>query len=105
MYGATSSRPCAIRRQKGLSAQATAELAGLFGLPEGEEVLESFACALVQTYGCQHNELTPTREVRSRTSAFALVEDTPPPADTTRSCLCVRKDKAPVWTRARTTAM
>ena len=33
-------------------------------------MLESFACALVQTYGCQHNGLTPTREVRSCTPAM-----------------------------------
>ena len=33
-------------------------------------MLESFACALVQMYGCQHNGLTPTREVRSCTPAM-----------------------------------
>ena len=53
--------------------QAAGELAGLFGLPAGEEVLESFACALVQTYGCQHNALTPPREARRRRARRSLV--------------------------------
>ncbi len=48
----------------GGAAQAMAELAGLFGWAADEEVLESFACALLQTYGCQHNAFTPPREVR-----------------------------------------
>ncbi len=58
--------------------QAAGELAGLFGLPAGEEVLESFACALVQTYGCQHNALTPPREARRSPSCCSCSRPLPP---------------------------
>lgn len=53
-------------------AQAMAELAGLFGWAADEEVLESFACALLQTYGCQHNAFTPPREAGPQPSAVRL---------------------------------
>ena len=57
-------------------AQAMAELAGLFGWAADEEVLESFACALLQTYGCQHNAFTPPREAGPSLLQFVCHQST-----------------------------
>ena len=45
--------------------QANSELTELFELEATEELLERFACALLQTYTCQHNDFTPEQQVVS----------------------------------------
>lgn len=46
--------------------QAKSDAQQLFGLPATEETLETFSCALVQTYSCRHNAFTGPKEVASR---------------------------------------
>ena len=43
--------------------QGSSELAELFDLEPSEELLERFACALLQTYTCSHNDFTPEQQV------------------------------------------
>lgn len=43
--------------------QSSTELVDLFGLGPEEELLERFACALLQTYHCSHNTFTPEQQV------------------------------------------
>lgn len=43
--------------------QENSELTELFDLEPSEELLERFACALLQTYSCSHNEFTPEQKV------------------------------------------
>ena len=43
--------------------QSSTELVDLFGLGPEEELLERFACALLQTYHCSHNDFTPEQQV------------------------------------------
>ena len=45
--------------------QGNSELTELFDLESAEELLERFACALVQTYTCAHNDFTPEQQVSS----------------------------------------
>lgn len=47
-----------------LLLQSTSELTELFDLESSEELLERFACALLQTYTCAHNDFTPEQQVR-----------------------------------------
>ena len=43
--------------------QGSSELTELFELEPAEELLERFACALLQTYSCTHNDFTPEQQV------------------------------------------
>ena len=43
--------------------QTSGELVELFGLGSEEELLERFACALLQTYHCSHNDFSPEQQV------------------------------------------
>lgn len=43
--------------------QGSSELTELFDVEPSEELLERFACALLQTYTCTHNEFTPEQQV------------------------------------------
>ncbi|KAL0029811.1 hypothetical protein WJX77_001491 [Trebouxia sp. C0004] len=43
--------------------QGSSELTELFDLEPSEELLERFACALLQTYTCSHNEFTPEQQL------------------------------------------
>lgn len=43
-----------------VSRQASTEAQRRFGLPNTEEVLEDFACTLIQTSQCTHNSYTPS---------------------------------------------
>ena len=43
--------------------QGSSELTELFDLEPSEELLERFACALLQTYTCSHNDFTPEQQV------------------------------------------
>ncbi len=45
--------------------QGSSELTELFDLESSEELLERFACALLQTYTCSHNDFTPEQQVGS----------------------------------------
>jgi hypothetical protein len=45
------------------SMQATSELQELFGLQPEENLVETFKCRLLQTYGCNHNNFTPAIQV------------------------------------------
>ncbi|KAL3137988.1 hypothetical protein ABBQ38_005227 [Trebouxia sp. C0009 RCD-2024] len=53
----TSSRSAAEVQQE------NSELTQLFDLDSSEELLERFACALVQTYTCTHNSFTPEQQL------------------------------------------
>lgn len=44
--------------------QSSTELVDLFGLGPEEELLERFACALLQTYLCTHNTFTPEQQLQ-----------------------------------------
>ena len=46
-----------------LVLQENSELTELFDLESSEELLERFACALLQTYSCSHNGFTPEQQV------------------------------------------
>lgn len=52
---------CQVREV--LVLQENSELTELFDLESSEELLERFACALLQTYSCSHNEFTPEQKV------------------------------------------
>lgn len=52
---------CQVRET--LVLQENSELTELFDLESSEELLERFACALLQTYSCSHNEFTPEQKV------------------------------------------
>uniref|UniRef100_A0A061QPF5 GRAM domain-containing protein n=1 Tax=Tetraselmis sp. GSL018 TaxID=582737 RepID=A0A061QPF5_9CHLO len=41
------------------ASKATAEMQKLFGLSPHENLVETFKCKLLQTYGCSHNDFTP----------------------------------------------
>ncbi len=43
--------------------QPTSELQELFGLSAEENLVETFKCKLLQTYGCSHNNFTPAIQV------------------------------------------
>lgn len=43
--------------------QGSSELTELFDVEPSEELLERFACALLQTYTCTHNDFTPEQQV------------------------------------------
>ena len=46
--------------------QGNTEMTDLFDLDPSEELLERFACALLQTYSCSHNDFTPEQQVGHR---------------------------------------
>ena len=64
------------------SSKATSELASLFGLSPDENLVETFKCKLIQTYGCQHNAYTPaiqmafqgTLYITDRHTCFSIEE-------------------------------
>eukprot|EP00955_Chlamydomonas_euryale_P082049 363664-Chlamydomonas_euryale.AAC.16 len=47
------------------SSRATTELQELLGIAAEENLVESFKCKLLQTYGCSHNNFTPAIQVRT----------------------------------------
>lgn len=55
--------------------QENSELTELFALESSEELLERFACALLQTYSCSHNRFTPEQQVRPRLLSTAQVPE------------------------------
>ena len=49
--------------REALVLQENSELTELFDLESSGELLERFACALLQTYSCSHNKFTPEQQV------------------------------------------
>lgn len=50
------------------SSKANSELTSLFGLGNEENLVETFKCKLIQTYGCQHNSFTPAIQMAFQVS-------------------------------------